>query len=79
MAYRPSRSAVRKVLTLPSLARELRARAERGARAAGDGYIAVSEIGRNRARAAVVAASPHARNDNAKNHTLLRIIDDMRH
>lgn len=82
MVYRPSHSAVRKVLTLPSLARELLARADKGARAAnsrtGDGYIAVSEIGRNRARAAVVAASPHARNDNAQDHTLLKIIDDMR-
>lgn len=76
--YRPSAGAKRKVLTLPSLARNLRARAEKGAQAAGDGYIAVSEIGRNRARAAVVAASPYARRDNAQDHTLLRIIDDMR-
>lgn len=76
--WRPKPGAIRKVLTLPSLARELRARADKGARAAGDGYIAVSEIGRNRARAAVVAASTYARRDNAEDHTLLRIIDDMR-
>lgn len=76
--YRPTPGTARKVLTLPSLARNLRSRAEKGARAAGDGYIAVWEIGRNRARAAVVAASTYARRDNAEDHTLVRIIDDMR-
>lgn len=77
-AYRPSPAAVRKVLRLRSLEAELRRRADKGARAGGDGYIAVSEIGRNRARAAVVAASTYARRDNAEDHTLVRIIDDMR-
>lgn len=68
----------RRIRRLPALERGLLARAKDGARAAGDGYIAVSEIGPNRARAAVVAASTYARRDNAEDHTLLRIIDDMR-
>lgn len=68
----------RKVRRLPSLEKVLLERARDGASAAGDGYIAVSEIGVDRARAAVVAASTYARRDNAEDHTLLRIIDDMR-
>jgi hypothetical protein len=68
----------RKVRRLPALERELLNHAKDGAEAAGDGYIAVSEIGPNRARAAVVAASGHARHDNAQEHTLLRVIDNMR-
>lgn len=68
----------RKVRRLPTLERVLLSHAQDGASAAGDGYIAVSEIGPNRARAAVVAASTYARRDNAEDHTLLRIIDDMR-
>ncbi len=55
--------------------------AKKGAAAANesaDGYEAVSDIGANRARAAVVAASVYARRDNAEDHTLLRCIDAMR-
>lgn len=76
-----NRSAFRRIRRLPELERELLDRAKKGAAAANqsaDGYIAVSEIGPNRARAAVVAASTHARRDNAEDHTLLRVIDDMR-
>lgn len=68
----------RKVRRLRTLERTLLDRAKDGASSAGDGYIAVSEIGPNRARAAVVAASTYARRDNAEDHTLMRIIDDMR-
>lgn len=68
----------REVRRLATLEKDLLDRAQRGAAAAGDGYIAVSEIGPDRARAAVVAASTHARRDNAEDHTLLRVIDVMR-
>lgn len=40
-----------------------------------DGYVAVSSKGKNRARAAVIAVHPHARNSNAKHNTLLRALD----
>lgn len=40
-----------------------------------DAYVAVSEKTRNRARAAVIAVTGHARNSNAKHHTLLNAID----
>jgi hypothetical protein len=50
-----------------------------GARAGGDGYIARSSAGRNRARAAVITATWGAMKDNAENHTLLGpVIDGMR-
>lgn len=71
-------SGFRKLRRLPTVRAFLHDRAEDGAAAAGDGYIARSEIGPNRARAALVAASRHARRDNAEDHTLLRVIDDMR-
>lgn len=71
----------RRILRSRELEQRLREIAEKGAAAANqsaDGYIAVSSTGANRARAAVVADSVYARRDNAQDHTLLRIIDDMR-
>lgn len=39
-----------------------------------DAYVAVSGKGRTRARAAVIAVTPHARNSNAKHNTLIRAL-----
>ena len=73
-------SGFRKLRKLPTVKALLEDRAEAGVDAAGrgDGFIAYSEQHRNRARAAVVAASRHARHLDAEEHTLLRVIDDMR-
>lgn len=40
-----------------------------------DAYVAVSSKTRNRARAAVIAVTRHARYSNALHHTLLKAID----
>lgn len=48
--------------------------ADRVAEAAGDGFVARSSVGRNRARAAVIAASPRARRGQAKDGRLLRAL-----
>lgn len=37
-------------------------------------YVAVSGKGKNRSRAAVIAATPYARNSNAKHDTLLNAL-----
>lgn len=50
---------------------DLADRAGRIAEACGDGYVAESETGRNRARAAVIAATPEAQLDNARRNTLI--------
>lgn len=39
-----------------------------------DAYVAVSGKGKNRARAAVIAVTPYARNSNAKHDTLLKAL-----
>jgi len=61
----------------PALAPILNEKARAMAAAAGDGYEAKSAEttgGRGRLRAAVIAASYAAQRDNAKNHTLTRVI-----
>lgn len=40
-----------------------------------DGYVVAVGQGRTRARVAVIAVHPHARNSNRKHHTLLSNID----
>ena len=42
------------------------------------GYVAVSSKGKNRARAAVIAAGPYARNSNALHNTLIKNLDAAR-
>lgn len=50
-----------------------------GARAGGDGFIARANNGRNRNRAAVIAATPHARRRDARDHILVGpVIDAMK-
>jgi hypothetical protein len=50
-----------------------------GAKAGGDGFIARSNNGRNRARAAVIAATIRARRADARDHILMgRVVDAMK-
>ena len=77
-----TRKAIREILRGEALRLELFMRAE-AVREACDpdgeyGYVAVSSIGKNRARAAVIAASPYARNSNALHNTLINNLDAAR-
>ena len=65
-----NRPAVRDLLKDPDLEKHLRGIAERIAARAGDGFRASSMIGRNRARASVMAVTPEAMRSEAKNGTL---------
>lgn len=76
----PNRRGITELLRSPTVAADLKARAERIAQAArGDdedlAYHVHSEIGRNRARAAVVTASVEAHIIEAREHRLARAID----
>lgn len=66
---------VRDLLRSDGVRKDLRARADRIAAAAGPGHIADDETGRNRARAAVITATAEAMLSEATNHTLTRAID----
>lgn len=56
----------------PSVVNDLQSRGRRIQSAAGSGYVVEGGAGRNRARVVVIAASPAAMRDNAKNNTLIR-------
>lgn len=80
--FKLSRSAIRQIMTSEPLELELFRRAELIREACDpdghlgeDAYVAVSDTGRNRARASVIAASRYARNSNAKHNTLLKALD----
>lgn len=85
MATKPfklRRAALREILKSDPLQLELFRRAEAIREACDpdghlgeDAYVAVSSVGRNRARASVIAVTAHARNSNAKHQTLLKAID----
>lgn len=51
--------------------------AQRGAAFAGDGYEAGSFAAKSRHRGSIITATPRAMRDNAKNHTLARVIDAL--
>jgi hypothetical protein len=70
-----NQSAIRDLLRSREVERDLLARAQRIARAAGEGYEADSQIGTNRARASVRTVGPAAAMDEAIDHTLLRALD----
>lgn len=65
-----NRKAVRDLLKDPDLEKHLRGVADGIAARAGDGFRADSMIGRNRARASVMAVTPDAMRAEAKNGTL---------
>jgi len=72
MTLKLNRAAVRKLLKDPGLERHLLAEAQKIATRAGEGHIASSMIGRNRARASVITATPIAMRREAKRGNLSR-------
>lgn len=82
MTFKMNRKAIRQIMQGDAVYLELFRRAE-AVREAVDpdgkyGYVAVASIGRNRARASVIAAHPYARNSNAKHNSLIRNLDAAR-
>lgn len=80
--FKLNRAAIRKIATSEELRLHLFIRADKmleqcdpDGHLGEDAYVAVSEVTRNRARAAVIAVTAHARNSNALHHTLLNAID----
>lgn len=80
--FRMNRKAIREIATSDELQLHLFMRADKMLEACDpdghlgeDAYVAVSEKTRNRARAAVIAVTRHARYSNAKHLTLLNVID----
>lgn len=72
---------IAELLRTPEIAADLHARAERVAAAASDGtaeYVVRSEIGRRRARAAVVTGNFEAMLLERREHRLARAIDAAR-
>lgn len=68
-------AAVRDLLRSREVEEELLRRARRIAAAAGPGFVADSEVERNRARAAVYTATFDAILAEAEDHALLRAVD----
>lgn len=73
-----NRAGVRALLRSAEVAADLRSRAERVASAAGPGHVVDSDVGTNRARAAVIADSGDARRRQAVDRSLLRALDAAR-
>lgn len=67
--------AVRDLLRSPEVQEDLRGRARRIAAAAGPGHRVDTDVGRNRARAAVITDTFEARHAEATRRTLTRAID----
>lgn len=67
-----------KLLKSKGVQDELARRTGRAARAAGPGYESTVEVGRTRALGRVTAETPEAARDNARNHTLMRVRDQLR-
>lgn len=70
-----NRRNIRQLLRSEAVRADLKRRADNIARAAGPGHTVDSEIGRNRARAAVITTSFQAMHAEARNRNLTRAID----
>jgi hypothetical protein len=68
-------AAIGKLLESPEVRADLKRRTDRIAAAAGQGFEASVEVGRNRARGSVITATPEARSAEARDHVLLRALD----
>lgn len=67
-----------KLLKGPQLQKELKRRVDSAAKAAGPGYEGSVTVGSTRALGKVSAETPQAARDNARNHTLMRVRDQLR-
>lgn len=67
-----------KLLKSPEIQRELDKRASRAAAAAGPGFRSEVSVGRTRAMAMVWPDTPAARARDARDHTLMRVQDQLR-
>lgn len=67
-----------KLLKGPGVQRELKKRVDRAAAAAGPGYESSVTVGNTRALGRASAETPQAARDNARNHTLMRVRDQLR-
>lgn len=74
-----NRRTIRDILRSDEVRRDLERRAENIARVAGPGHEVDSEVGRNRARAAVFTATFDAMRDEATSRNLTRSIDAGRY
>jgi hypothetical protein len=70
--------AIDKLLKGPGVKKELKKRVDRAAAAAGPGYEGTVTVGNTRALGRVSAETPQAARDNARNHTLMRVRDQLR-
>lgn len=69
---------IEKLLKGREVQAELKRRVGRAAAAAGPGFEADVTVGRTRALGKVAAVTPAARRRNAKDHTLMRVRDELR-
>lgn len=67
-----------KLLKGQGVQKELKRRVDNAARAAGPGYEGSVTVGNTRALGRVSAETPRAWRDNARNHTLMRVRDQLR-
>lgn len=67
-----------KLLKGPGVQKELKRRVDRAARAAGPGYEGSVSVGSSRALGKVSAETLDAARDNARNHSLMRVRDQLR-
>jgi len=70
-----NRRGMRELLRSPEVLADLKRRAEQIAAAAGDGMEPSAMVGKNRARASVITATPSARRAEAVTRALTRAID----
>lgn len=70
--------ALEALLKGPEVQKELKRRVDAAAKAAGSGYEGTVTVGSTRALGKVTAETPQAARDNAKNHTLMRVRDQLR-
>lgn len=69
------KNAAAKLMKSPGVTADIKARVERVAAAAGEGYEASVVEGKNRAHGSVITASYAAMRREARDHTLIRALD----
>lgn len=70
--------AIDRLLKSPEVQAELKRRTDRAAAAAGKDFGSKVEVGRTRALAMAYPVTAKGERENARDHTLMRVIDTMR-